>query len=394
MTCVHGKIVSLESCFSACCGDEIPTMEEKIKNSVLNRLTTLYGAETAAGVFPDLMSIVERRKRNIPERTIPQWSNKDAFLITYADSIMDGKAPLKVLRNFLNTEVGESFSSVHILPFYPYTSDDGFSITDFREVREDLGSWEDIKEIADDYDVVFDCVINHVSASSGYMRGYCDGNPAYADFFIAMDPETDTSSVTRPRTSPLLHPFETHEGKRWLWTTFSADQIDLNYSNPRVLLEMIDVLLFYAEKSAGIIRLDAIPFLWKQKGTTCSHLPQVHEIVKLFREVCDLAAPNMRFLTETNVPHEENIQYFGTDGNEAQMIYNFALPPLILYSMITGNASVLSNWASRVKRVGDHATYLNITATHDGIGLRPTEGILTDEEKQLLVDRTIEHGGS
>ncbi|MGI6494661.1 MAG: alpha-amylase family glycosyl hydrolase [Kiritimatiellia bacterium] len=241
-----------------------------------------------------------------------------------------GATPLAALRDFLDSRVGDLLSFVHLLPFYPYTSDDGFAVEDFRRVRPDLGGWDDIAALAERRRVVFDGVVNHVSASSAYLKGYLAGDPRYADFFIDLPPDTDTRSVLRTRNSPP--PARLPRGQtappRWLWTTFSRDQPDLNFHNPEVLLEILDVLLGYAARGASMIRLDAIPYLWKQLGTSCAHLPQTHELIRLFRDVLDAAAPHVLLLSETNVPHQENIAYFGDAGDEAQMIYNFALAPL------------------------------------------------------------------
>ncbi len=357
------------------------------------RLERIYGAEAAAAILPKLEVLLQRYAGKIPSGRAG-WSERDALLITYADTIVGGEAPLRTLHRFLHETVGDRISFVHLLPFYPSTSDDGFAVTDFRAVRPDLGEWEDVRRLAEEYRLVFDAVINHVSASSDYMKGYCEGRPERADFFIALDPKTDTSSVLRTRNLPLLHEYATQAGKRWLWTTFSRDQPDLNFSNPAVLLEILDVLLGYAVNGASMLRLDAIPYLWKQLGTSCAHLPQTHELIKLIREGLDAVAPHVLLLTETNVPHRENIAYFGDHGDEAQMIYNFSLAPLILWSLFKGEAGVLSSWARGIEWIGPHATYLNITATHDGIGMRPTEGILGENERAELVKLAGDQGGA
>ena len=359
---------------------------------ILERLKFVYGEEKAPAIFAQIDALLARYASAIAPKQ-DGCSQRDAFLITYGDSILGEKPPLETLHSFLRSEVGDLLTYVHLLPFYPFTSDDGFSVVDFRAVREDLGNWEHIERFAKDYRLVFDGVINHVSASSQYMKGYAAGDPAFADFFVALDPATDTSKVLRTRNLPLLHDYPTHDGVKWLWTTFSRDQLDLNYANPKVLLEILDVMLFYAQKGASMVRLDAIPYMWKELGTSCAHLPQTHELIKLIRDVYDLAAPQTALLTETNVPHLENIAYFGNRGDEAQMIYNFSLAPLILWSLYKGDASVLTEWASGIEFISEHATYLNITATHDGIGMRPTEGILSAEQRNELVQLARDHGG-
>jgi len=360
---------------------------------ILQRLEFVYGPDRAREVFPRVEALCERYRGRVLPRAAG-WSQKDALLIAYADSILgQGVSPLRALHGFLTAHVGEAVSYVHLLPFFPFTSDDGFAVTDFQTIRHDLGDWDDVRDFAADYRLVFDGVINHVSSSGIYMKGYASGDPKYKDYFISLPPDTDTRSVLRTRNLPLLHDYATADGTKWLWTTFSRDQIDLNFRNPDVLLEILDVLLGYAANGASMIRLDAIPYMWKELGTSCAHLPQTHELIKLIRDVLLEAAPHVSLLTETNVPHRENVTYFGDRGDEAQVIYNFALAPLILWGLATGDASVLSRWAAGIEWIGPGATYLNITATHDGIGMRPTEGLLDEPARAVLVRRAKDHGG-
>jgi glucosylglycerate phosphorylase len=368
-------------------------LPEKLADSMRRRLELLYGSQAAPDLLSRIEGLLEGYEDSCPQGRRRDWDQRDVLLISYADSLLGDAAPLGVLREFLAGEVGELVSFLHLLPFYPYSSDDGFAVEDFRAVREDLGGWKDVAALASRYRLVFDAVINHVSASSTYMQGYAAGDEQYDDFFIALSPQTDTSSVLRTRNLPLLHEYQTCRGTEWLWTTFSRDQLDLNYANPDVLLEILDVLLFYAARGASVLRLDAIPYLWKKLGSSCAHLPETHEMVKLIRDVLGAVAPHVLLLTETNVPHEQNVSYFGTRGDEAQMIYNFCLPPLVLHAIHTGDATKLTSWASSLEYVSPQATYLNITATHDGIGMRPTEGLLSEAERGALVKLARRHGG-
>lgn len=371
-----------------------------IPERILHKLTFLYGSDRGQACFQQLMPRLDDFRTRYPHLTAApvapheRFTERDVVLITYGDSLRaDGAAPLQTLHRFLRQRLAGVISTVHILPFFPYSSDDGFSVIDYLAVNPDLGTWDDIARLRGDFKLMFDAVINHISAHSAWFQGFVAGDPAYRDFFITVDPSTDLSSVVRPRTLPLLTPVETSEGVRHLWTTFSSDQIDLNYANPDVLLRIVDVLLFYVAQGASLIRLDAIAYLWKRVGTSCIHLPETHTVVRLFRDVLDYVAPAVALITETNVPHKENISYFGGGTDEAQLVYQFTLPPLLAHTFATGDASALSQWAAGLEKVSDQTSYFNFTASHDGIGVRPVEGILTPDEITALVARARAHGG-
>jgi len=371
-------------------------------------LASVYGSATAGEILERLLPRIEqvRTKRiassntdasNVLQQTqsvraLPD--QREVILITYGDQIQEeGKPPLRTLREVLESTVSDVCSGVHILPFYPYTSDDGFSVVDYRQVDPALGDWEEIRRLGRRFRLMFDAVINHISASSPWFQAFLRGEAPYTEYFITVDPSVDLSSVVRPRTSPLLTPFATVDGVKYVWTTFSADQVDLNYRSPALLYEILDLLLFYVEQGAQLIRLDAVGFLWKEIGTPCIHLPQTHALIQAMRAMLDLAAPDVLLITETNVPHLENISYFGDGYNEAQMVYNFTLPPLTLYTFHKQDATLLSEWAASLSTPSEQTTFFNFMASHDGIGVRPLEGILRREEIDALVERTLRHGG-
>ncbi len=360
------------------------------------KLCLVYGEAQAADLIERIDRLIERFTPQ-PERPLAgafALSQHDALIIAYGDHLhRAGEAPLATLRQTLK-QLALPVSGLHLLPFFPYSSDDGFSVIDYRQVDPALGGWDDVRALCADFRVMFDAVFNHISAQSGWFQAFLRGDAPYTGYFITVDPSADLSQVTRPRALPLLTPFETATGRASVWTTFSADQIDLNYANPDVLIAMLDVLLFYVEQGANLIRLDAIAFLWKEIGTTCIHLPQTHLIIQLLRDLLDRVAPGVILITETNVPQRENLSYFGNGANEAQLVYQFPLPPLILHTLRTGDARRLSGWAKTVERVSARTTFLNFTASHDGIGLRPAVGILGDAEIAALVEMTQAHGGS
>ncbi|MCA0991576.1 sugar phosphorylase [Pseudalkalibacillus hwajinpoensis] len=369
-------------------------METTVKKSIVNKLGQLYGEQRALSVTSEVMDLIEtyKQKQIEPEK---KWvDEKDIMMITYGDSIKEeGEAPLKTLRKFLSDHLTNEINAVHILPFYPYSSDDGFSVMDYRTINEELGSWDDIRALSHQSDLMFDAVINHISSKSKWFKEYLKGNEAYQDYFVEADPEADYSKVTRPRALPLLTTVETSNGEKHIWTTFSEDQIDLNYESDRVLLEILDILLTYVEKGARFLRLDAIGFMWKKLGTTSIHLEETHLLVQVMREVLEEAAPGTIVITETNVPHKDNISYFGNGSNEAHLVYQFPLPPLTLHSFQTGEASELTQWAKSLEPTTDSTTYFNFLASHDGIGVRPVEGILTTSEVQRMADKVQANGG-
>lgn len=318
---------------------------------------------------------------------------RTALLIAYPDAVQAPPKPaLAVLKKIMETHVGNTITHLHVLPFFPASSDDGFSVIHFRSVDPAMGKWSDLQALGKSYHLVFDMVLNHVSSQSGWFQDYMAGIAPGRDYFIAADPNDSFSGVVRPRNSPLLTPIMTYNGVKHVWTTFSADQIDLNYATPDVLFEMLDILLFYIAMGARVLRLDAIAYLWKQKGTSCLNLPETHEIIRLFRDILTLTAPDVRLLAETNLPLAENLSYFG-DGDEAHWVYQFSLPPLLLHALVRGTARYLAEWAGKLPPPPPGCAYLNITGTHDGIGVRPLEGLVPEKEITGLVDHIVGLGG-
>jgi sucrose phosphorylase len=364
--------------------------EQFIKN-FRRRLTSIYGREQSQEELHAFLEQIDKNVKN--KKTTQKWDESDILMITYGDSIRNDTEPaLQVLHRFLNRHLKQELTFVHLLPFFPYSSDDGFSVINYMQVNPELGDWDDIIRLSEDYKLMADLVINHISKSSQWFQNYLRGEGEGKDFFIEEDPATDLSQVIRPRSLPLLTPFETSKGIKYLWTTFSDDQIDLNFANPAVLLEMVKVLLFYLKNGASMVRMDAIAFVWKKPGTKSLHLAQTHEIVKLMREVMEVVDPDAILLTETNVPNKENLEYFG-NGDEAHMVYQFSLPPLLLHAMHVGDSKYFNQWVKSLPPLLPGCTYFNFTASHDGIGMRPLEGLLPDEEREALIYGMKQNGG-
>jgi glucosylglycerate phosphorylase len=360
---------------------------------IRTELEKIYGVQRGAQAAERIVALLDNQRIKKSGRRV--FSNRDIILITYGDSLHnEGQPPLGVLKAFADRYLQDCFSAIHVLPFFPYSSDDGFAVTDFLAVNTRLGGWQEIRDLGDGFGMMFDFVLNHISAQSEWFAHYLSAEAGFHELAIEVAPGTDLGRVVRPRTLPLLTRFTKASGEAvWLWTTFSADQIDLNFGSIDVLVKMVEVLLAYVEQGAGLLRLDAVAYLWKEVGTPCIHLPQTHALIRLLRCILDEVAPDVLIVTETNVPHAENISYFGDGSNEAQMVYNFTLPPLLLHALLRGDASELTRWAQTLRPPSAQTAFFNFTASHDGIGVRPLEGILPRAEIEWLIQAAIDRGG-
>ncbi len=360
--------------------------QETLKKS----LNELYGSDGAKEILAHLSfeSIGKAPKTVL-------WDETSMALITYGDSIdSKGQLPLKSLTSFLQRELEGTLPWVHLLPFFPFTSDDGFSVSDYRQVRPDLGSWREIESMKDSFSLFFDAVINHTSVYHPWFIGWKKGDPAYASFYLDLPKETDVSAVIRPRTHPLLTPFETSEGEKWVWTTFSEDQADLDFSSPEVFIALAELLRFYAEKGATGVRLDAVGHGWKDPERSSLNLPEAHQWIAAMRSYLELVGADVILLSETNVPQAENLLYFGDQEPEAHLIYNFALSGLVAHGFLTESAKSLGGYLQTLTVPRKDTGYFHVLATHDGIGMRPLIGILPDSEIEALAKSALERGGA
>ncbi|MGB3494117.1 MAG: sugar phosphorylase [Elainellaceae cyanobacterium] len=373
-------------------GSEV--QRENFERRISPLLERVYEPIVAQTLLGQLFELVADVMAADSSENFDKWSQDNVLLITYGDSICNAQneKPLKTLEHFLFEYLQDTITGVHILPFTPFTSDDGFAVQDYLQVNPDLGDWDDVEAIAQHFDLMVDLVINHVSSQHEWFQQFKQGQKPGCDYFIAVDPSTDVSEVVRPRSTPLLVETETVNGTQYVWATFSADQIDVNFANPDVVLEFFRVILFYVKSGAKYVRLDAIGYLWKELGTPCIHLPQTHTLIRLLRELLQMVNPDIAIITETNVPNRENLSYFG-NRNEAHMIYNFSLPPLLLNALMQGRSNHLKTWMMSMPPAPAGCAYLNFTASHDGIGMRPAEGLLTDQEYHELIETMKRFGG-
>lgn len=357
-------------------------------------LSIAYPPDVVELLIQQIYNLVHPYLHDTGEENWRKWSHNSVLMITYGDSLVsqDDRTPLSVLAGFLEAHLQDTITGVHILPFFPYTSDDGFAIVDYTEVNPELGDWQDVKRIAEHFNLMVDLVVNHISGKHVWVEQFKANQKPGCDYLIEADPSEDLSQVVRPRSTPLLTPLETVNGTKHVWSTFSADQIDVNFENPDVLLEYIKIILFYVDAGSRYIRLDAVGFLWKKLGTCCMHLEETHAIVKLIREILQMIDPGIAIITETNVPNRENLSYFG-NRDEAHMIYNFSLPPLLLNALMQGRSEYLRQWMTHMPPAPIGCAYFNFTASHDGIGMRPAEGLLTAEEYDSLMAAMKDFGG-
>ena len=380
------------------------------REKILKRLCFLYGESEAKKHIIELERVLKVHYAYKPTEAIEaeknfdpseRFTQKDIVLITYGDMLRgeENRSTLATLTEVIDNLPGlkNLINTIHILPFFPYSSDRGFSILDFNIVNPKLGSWKDIEGLGQNFQLMFDAVFNHVSAQSMSFQELLNGNPDYKDVFtVYTSPDELTTEqrqiIVRPRTSDILSKYQSIDGPIWVWTTFSPDQIDLNYRNPSVLIGAIETLLLYIRHGANIIRLDAVTYLWDEPGTTGANLEQTHEIIKLFRDILNVVAPSVALITETNIPHKDNVSYFGSGFDEAQMVYNFALPPLVLYTFYKEDAAALSQWAKDLQYPSSSATFFNILDSHDGVGLMGVKNILSKEEIAFIIQKAKERG--
>jgi len=372
---------------------------EVILKKLYDHLAVIYPQQDGESLAQRLMQVMrldEDCQSPLPHKNL--WDETDVLVITYGNTILSEKQhPLKALHHFLKTHFTMLINSVHILPFFPFSSDDGFAVINYKQVNPSLGDWSDILRISTDFHLMADLVVNHCSSEHQWFINYQESRSPGDDYFFTVDPNAqDTrerlSGVVRPRTTPLLRAVSRGDATEYVWCTFGHDQIDLDFRNPQVLLEIVDIVRFYLDMGVRIFRLDAVAFLWKKIGTSCINLEETHEIVRLLRTLIEYADPNAVIITETNIPNRENLSYFG-NANEAHCIYNFSLPPLLVNTLVSGSCRHLKSWLMSMPPAQNGTTYLNFIASHDGIGLRPVEGLLSDEEQEALIQTMENFGG-
>ena len=350
---------------------------EKVKKYLFEIYSNDLSKKQINNLYLDIKSIFTEV---IKDKKKELWSEKDVLLITYADSIIKkNQKNLITLSNFL-TKYCKEFTYVHILPFFPFSSDDGFAVEDYKKIKKEHGSWNDLKKITKSFKIMVDLVINHCSSRNRLFKNFLENKDPGKEFFISSQKKFPTSKkIVRPRSSDLSKKVLINGKDNYVWCTFGHDQVDFNFKNPSVLIYFFEIIKFYLDQNIKALRLDAVAFLWKELGTRCINLPQTHNIIRLIRLIIDNFYNKTLIITETNIPSHENLTYFG-NNNEAHCIYNFSLAPLLIHAIISGNSFYLKKWSRGMPPAQENNSYLNFLSTHDGIGMRPVEGILPEME--------------
>ena len=321
------------------------------------------------------------------------WDSSSVVLITYPDSIYrKDESTLKTLTEFVKNRLGGLSSVIHVLPFLPSTSDGGFAVSNHEKIDDTFGNWNDLKDLSSKHKIMADLVLNHVSSSHPWVHQFIKSEDPGPSYIVSPSETNVWENVIRPRNTSLFTNINTKQGFKSVWTTFGPDQIDVDWRNPHIFLEFLKLLVRYITNGADWIRLDAIAFIWKEPHTTCLHLDPVHSIVKLLNKCLKIIKPSAVLITETNVPEKENLSYL-IEGNEANLAYNFTLPPLLLEAIYTGKTDLLKSWLSTWKELPRHTSLLNFTSSHDGIGLRALEGIMDDQRIHNLLVESEKRGG-
>ena len=371
-------------------------MNKVFFNNIIKKyLYLIYSNDLSEKEIEDIFIKIKLlfKSKTLQKKKKELWNEKDFFLITYADSIKkEKKISLKILNNFLKKFCHE-FNYIHVLPFFPFTSDDGFAVKDYTKIDEKHGKWSDLEKITSKFNVMIDLVINHCSAEHQLFRNFLNSKNPGLNFFITFDKiPKQLSKVTRPRSSSLLKKVKINKNEKYVWCTFSHDQVDFDFKNPDVLVYFLQIIKSYLDKNIKAVRLDAVAFLWKEVGTNCINLNQTHEIVRLFRFIIENFYNDVLLITETNIPSHENLKYFG-NNNEAHCIYNFTLAPLLINAIVSGNGFYLKKWSRSMPPAQENNSYLNFLSSHDGIGMRPIEGMLPKNEMDKYIKFLKVKGG-
>jgi len=380
--------------------------------SIATRLAGLYGEKAVDALMTRLSELVARwrgpiaaslaqdtARRAGPGMGAGGYDEADVVLIAYGDHLVDrARPPLTTLTDWCRRELAGLVSTVHVLPFHPSTSYDGYAVTDYLAVEPKLGHWSDLADLNTDFNLMFDVVLNHCSAQHPWFQQLLADEAPGRDYFIAEDPEAPwLRGVRRARNSPLLHPHETAAGIKHIWTTYSPDLIDLDWREPGVLCEFMEIIFDSVARGARALRLDAYVYVWKTPETDCVNQPQLQSLLRLYQELlAAVGAQSVAILPSiTNVTQAQNYAFLcgEPDDRRADFVYHLPLSALLLQALYERDAETLSGWLERLPDAPPGCAYLNLAASHDGVGLSWLKGLVTPAAIERMGEAATQRGG-
>ena len=321
------------------------------------------------------------KERDLKREKEPDWYHgKDMLgMMLYTDNFAGNMKGLKEKIPYLKEC---NINCLHLMPFLDTPkgrSDGGYAVADFRKVRPDLGTMKDLIELTEkcheeDINVCMDFVMNHTSEDHEWARRARAGEGEYMSRYFFYDneeiPEKYEKTVPQvfPTTAPGNFTYLPETG-HYVMTTFYPYQWDLNYRNPRVFNEMIYNFLYLTNQGIDIVRIDAVPYIWKELGTTCRNLKQVHTIVRMMRMIAEIVCPGVLLLGEVVMEPEKVVPYFGTvEKPECHMLYNVTTMATTWNSIATGDIRLLKKQMDIVNQLPKQYVFLNYLRCHDDIG--------------------------
>ncbi|MEO0599960.1 MAG: alpha-amylase family protein, partial [Myxococcota bacterium] len=334
----------------------------------------------------ELFALDERREAE------PDWflSQDVVGLVLYVDLFAD---KLAGLQNHLPYFKKLGLRYLHLMPLFASPkgdSDGGYAISDYRSINPDIGSMEDLREVArqlreENISLVLDFVFNHTSDEHTWAKRAREGDPAYRDYYLTF-PDRELPDQYQEKLRDIFPTIRrgsftwNEDMKRWVWTTFNSFQWDLNYANPEVLRAMVGEMLFLANQGVEVFRLDAVPFAWKKLGTTCENQPEAHTVVRVFNAILGIVAPSVLLKSEAIVHPDEVIRY--VDKHECQLSYNPLKMALLWEALATREVKLLEHSMRYRHRLPRGCSWVNYLRCHDDIGWSFDD----DDARQVGID--------